>query len=90
MQVRENGTYRSDDVVEAFDWMLPPAACPEESIIVLLDCYYAHRTLDAEELLLNEGRVLLFHGGRTTPFTQVNDTHLHAAVYPDRLSANHM
>ena len=90
MQVREDGSYRSDDFVEAFDWMLRPAACPEERIIVLLDCYYAHRTLDAEELLLDKGRVRLFHDGRTTPFTQVNDTHLHAAVYPDRLSANDM
>ena len=70
--------------------MLPPAACPEESIIILLVCYYPHRTLGAEELLLDKGRVLLFHDGRTTPFTQVNDTHLHADVYPDRLSANDM
>ena len=27
-----------------------------------------------------KGHVLLFHGGGTTPFTQINDTHLHAIL----------
>jgi len=79
-QVQENGSYRSEDVVAALDWMLPAATRPEESIVVLLDWYSGHRTDEVEELLRRKGHVLLFHGGGTTPFTQVNDTHLHASV----------
>ena len=32
------------------------------------------------ELIRKKGHVLLVHGGGTTPFTQINDTHLHALV----------
>ena len=80
IQVQENGSYKSEDVVAALDWMLPLATCPEESIVVLLDWYAGHRTDEVEEVLRRKGHVLLFHGGGTTPFTQVNDTHLHASV----------
>ena len=80
IQVQERGSYRSEDVVAALDWMLPPAACPEDSIIVLLDWYSGHRTEEVAELIRRKGHVLLFHGGGTTPFTQVNDTHLHALL----------
>ena len=37
MQVQEEGSYRSGDMVEALDWMLPMAHSPDESIIVLLN-----------------------------------------------------
>ena len=37
LQVQENGSYRCEDCVEAFDWMLPEAADSSESIVVLLD-----------------------------------------------------
>jgi hypothetical protein len=63
IQVQEHGSYRSEDVVTALDWMLPTATCPEESIVVLLDWYSGHRTDEVEELLQRKGHVLLFHGG---------------------------
>ena len=80
LQVQENGSYRSEDVCEFLEWALPQASSPEESIIVVLDWYSGHRTDEVEELLKRKGHVLLFHGGGTTPFTQINDTHLHAMV----------
>ena len=81
IQVQENGSYRSEDVCEFLEWALPQATSPEESIIVILDWYSGHRTDEVEQLLERKGHVLLFHGGGTTPFTQINDTHLHATVY---------
>ena len=60
--------------------MLPDAEGPGDSIIVLLDWYSGHRTDEVEELIAAKGHILLFHGGGTTPFGQINDTHLHALV----------
>ena len=44
VQVQENGSYRSEDVVEALDWMLPNASNATESIVLMLDwsCYFMH------------------------------------------------
>ena len=62
LQVQENGSYRSEDVVKALDWILPSATCPEDSIVVVLDWFSGHRTDEVEELLRRKGHVLLFHG----------------------------
>ena len=80
VQVQENGSYRSPDVVEALDWMLPAAADSSQSIIVMLDWFSGHLTEEVAELVRRKGHVLLFHGGGCTPFTQINDTHLHASL----------
>ena len=80
VQVQENGSYRSPDVVEALDWMLPAANDSSESIIVMLDWFSGHLTEEVAALVRNKGHVLLFHGGGCTPFTQINDTHLHASL----------
>ncbi len=80
VQTQDHGSYKSCDVVEALDWMLPWAADSSESIIVLLDWYSGHLTEEVEEIVRKKGHVLLFHGGGCTPFTQVNDTHLHATL----------
>ena len=80
VQVQENGSYRSEDVVEALDRMLPNAAHSQESIIVMLDWYSGHLTEEVAELVRRKGHVLVFLGGGCTPFTQINDTHLHALV----------
>ena len=80
VQVQKCGSYRSEDMVEALDWMLPVASSPEDSIIVLLDWFSGHLTDEVEELIKSKGHVLLFHGGGTTPFTQINDTHHHAVL----------
>ncbi len=80
MQVQENGSYRSEDMVEALDWMLPAASTSNESIVVLLDWCSGHLTEEVAEKVRSKGHVLLFHGGGSTPFTQINDTHLHALL----------
>ena len=80
VQVQENGSYRSGDMVEALDWLLPPANASNESIVVLLDWYSGHLTDEVANLVRSKGHVLLFHGGGSTPFTQINDTHLHAVL----------
>ena len=78
VQVQEYGSYRTEDVVETLDWALPNAESSKESIVVLLDWYSGHRTAEVKDAISSKGHVLLFHGGGTTPFTQVNDTHFHA------------
>ena len=80
VQVQEKGSYRAEDMIEFLEWALPDANSSEESIIVLLDWFSAHRSDEVEQLVKRKGHVLLFHGGGTTPFTQINDTHLHALV----------
>ena len=80
VQVQEHGSYRSEDMVEALDWILPDASDSNESIIVLLDWYSGHLTDEVAEKVRSKGHVLLFHGGGCTPFTQINDTHLHAVL----------
>ena len=78
IQVQEYGSYRSEDVVEALNWMLPRANKSWESMIVMLGWYSGHRTDEVRDLIKKKGHVLIYHGGGTTPFTQTNDTHLHA------------
>lgn len=51
VQVQVNGSYRSQDVVEALDWMLPTATKSEESIIVILDWYSGHLTQEVAALV---------------------------------------
>ena len=51
VQVQEHGSYRSEDVVEALDWMLPVANIPSESIIVILDWYSGHLTKEVADLV---------------------------------------
>ena len=80
VQVQENGSYRSGDVVEALEWMLPDAKTAAESIVVMLDWYGAHLTPEVQEVISRKGHVLMLHGGGCTPFTQISDTHLHASL----------
>ena len=80
VQVQENGSYRSGDVVEALEWMLPDAKTAAESIVVMLDWYSGHLTPEVLEVISRKGHVLMFHGGGCTPFTQINDTHLHSTL----------
>jgi len=80
VQVQENGSYRSEDVVDALEFMLPVATKSEESIILMLDWYSGHLTEEVSQCVRDKGHVLLFHGGGCTPFSQVNDTHLHSQM----------
>ena len=80
LQVQECGSYREDDVLEALATLLPVAASPRDSVIVLLDWFSAHRCDAVVNFIEGRGHIVLFHGGGCTPFTQVNDTHLHAVL----------
>lgn len=80
VQVQRNGSYRSADMVTALDWFLPTATRPEDSIVVILDWYSGHLTPEVAAAIRRKGHVLIFHGGGCTPFTQVNDTHLHGQL----------
>ena len=63
VQVQEFGSYRSGDVVETLDWMLPQVPDAEhshESIIVLLDWFSGHLTEEVAELIKRKGHVLMF------------------------------
>ena len=62
------------------DFLLPSANDSKESVVVLLDWYAGHLTEEVAALVRAKGHVLVFHGGGCTPFTQVNDTHLHATL----------
>ena len=67
-------------MVEALKEVLPVAHSTDQSIIVLLDWYSAHRSDAVINFIEGRGHVILWHGGGCTPFTQVNDTHLHAML----------
>ena len=71
-QTQEKGSYRTSDVVAFLDWALPTAACPQDSIVVLLDWYSAHLSAEVAELVASKGHILLFHGGGVTGMEQVN------------------
>ncbi len=80
VQTQEKGSYRTDDMIAFLDWALPTAACPSESIVVILDWFAPHLSEEVHELVSSKGHVLLHHGGGVTGLEQVNDTHLHACL----------
>ena len=80
VQTQEAGSYRSSDMVHLLRKTLKPAVQLWESAIVMLDWYAGHRTPEIAHLIAELGHVLLLHGGGTTPYEQVNDTHLHARM----------
>ena len=80
IQVQECGSYREEDVIEALEKVLPVCTETRESSVLLLDWYSAHRSEKVVNFIEERGHVVLFHGGGCTPFTQVNDTHLHALL----------
>ncbi|CAK0864054.1 unnamed protein product, partial [Prorocentrum cordatum] len=78
VQTQENGSHRSEDVVEALEWMLPLANTQQESFVVVLDWHSGRLTEEVADCVRRKGHVLLFHGGGCAPFTQVSDAYLHA------------
>ena len=76
VQAQQKGSYRTVDVKDFLEWALPPAACPEESIVVLLDWFSAHTDPEVAELVAAKGHILLFHGGGVTGIEQVNESRL--------------
>ena len=75
VHTQENGSYRSSDMLELLERTLPPATEDYEAAVVCLDWYAGHRTAEIASLISRRGHVLLFHGGGTTGYEQVNDTH---------------
>jgi hypothetical protein len=80
VQTQEKGSYRVEDCLEFLDWLLPVAATPADSCVMMLDYYSAHLHESVRELVHGKGHILMYHGGGTTPIEQVNDTHLHAKL----------
>ena len=80
VQTQTAGSYRSGNMVDLLRRTLPKTDADMESAIVLLDWYAGHRTAEIADLIAELGHVLLLHGGGTTPYEQVNDTHLHARM----------
>ena len=79
VQTQEKGSYRTEDMLDFLDWALPAAACPEESMIVLLDWFAPRLSEEVAELVARKGHILLHHGGGVTGFEQIN------AAWPERL-----
>ena len=75
MQTQRKGSYRAEDMVYLLEKTLPQAVEPEEAIVVCLDWYAAHRDPAVAKLIEDRGHVLLLHGGGTTAYEQVHDTH---------------
>ena len=67
-------------MVELLSRTLDHAAQDYESTVICLDWYSGHRTAEVADTILSRGHVLLLHGGGTTAYEQVNDTHLHATL----------
>jgi len=76
VQFQERGSYRTEDVLEFLEWALEPAACPQESTIVMLDWFSAHLAPEVAELVARKGHLLILHGGGVTGLEQVNDAWL--------------
>ena len=76
-QTQEKGSYRTEDMLDFLEWSLPTAACPQESIVVLLDWFAPHLSAEVASLVARKGHILLHHGGGVTGFEQIN------AAWPD-------
>ena len=76
VQFQERGSYRTEDVLEFLDWALEPAACPQESVVVMLDWFSGHLAPEIAELVAQKGHLLVFHGGGVTGLEQINETRL--------------
>ena len=80
IQCQEAGSYRSPDMCTLLQKTLPAVVNDDDSAVVCLDWYAGHRTPEVSNVVEGSGHVLLMHGGGTTGYEQVNDTHLHAQL----------
>ena len=80
LQCQENGSYRSDAMRVALQETLPAVVTHDEPAVVCLDWYAGHKAPEIASLAADSGLVLFMHGGGTTGYAQVNDTHLHARL----------
>ena len=80
VQTQLKGSYRAEDMLELLTKYLPAAEYKEQSRVILLDWFSAHRDERIADLIRSRGHVLLLHGGGTTAYEQVTDTHLHALL----------
>ena len=71
-QFQERGSYRTEDCLDFLEWALEPAACPQQSTIVMLDWFAPHLSPEVAELVSKKGHMLLHHGGGVTGLEQVN------------------
>ena len=80
VQTQIKSSYRASDMVELLGMTLEPAGENEDVQIICLDWYAAHRDPAVVELIESRGHVLLMHGGGTTAYEQINNTHVHAIL----------
>ena len=80
VQTQIKGSYRTEDVWDLLHRTLPRVEHLWQSTVILLDWYSAHRDERIADFIRERGHTLLLHGGGTTAYEQVNDTHLHAVL----------
>ena len=80
MQTQVEGSYQAQDMVELLEKTLSPVVDDCDAAVVCLDWFAAHRDASVVEAIESRGHANLFHGGGTTDYEQVNDTHLHAIL----------
>ena len=80
VQTQCKGSYRASDMVDLLEKTLPPRGHDYESQVICLDWFAAHRDPAVAAVIESRGHVLLLHGGGTTGYEQINDTHLHATL----------
>ena len=80
VQTQCKGSYRASDMVDLLEKTLPPRGQDYESQVICLDWFAAHRDPAVAACIESRGHVLLLHGGGTTGYEQINDTHLHATL----------
>ena len=80
-------SYRSADVVEALERMLPEANPSGESTIVFLDLFSSHLPDAVVAKFRSRAHVLFFLGGGQTHLTQMNDTYFHQPLHRAMLAA---
>ena len=78
VQFAPNGSYRTEQVLDYLDWLLPDVENPEETQVPVLDWYSAHLADEVQELVANKtGSLVLYIGGGTTGIASVCDVVAH-------------
>ena len=78
VQTQCKGSYRASDMVDYSEKTLAPCGPDYESQVICLDWFAPHMDPAVAAVIESRGHVLLLHGGGTTGYEQIHDTHLHA------------
>ena len=75
-----SGSYKEEDIISFLELHLGEWGPGSEWEILFLDAYAPGRTDNVQRLAWSRGRILMTHGGGTSPVGQTNDTDLHCPV----------